>query len=249
MKKLIVVIVLLVVLVGGALTIVNFVLDHRTVKTHTVAQTVRGIVVKSGSGHVDLIPASRRITVRETQHYVFNKPKLEQSVHNGVLTLNSDCNVAVIKCYADLRIAVPAGMQVTVQADSGDVDAREIDVRSGHMGSDSGDVRLSLVGRQQLVWAHTDSGYVEVIAADARAVDAQADSGDVAVDVFRRAPRRVLARTDSGSVQVLVPKGDYAVQAHTDSGDVKIAGITRNDHAPNSIQVQTDSGNIAIRAR
>lgn len=67
--------------------------------------------------------------------------------------------------------------------------------------------------------------------------------------MFRRKPRRVVARSDSGFVQVLVPKDDYAVDAETDSGDVKIVGITRNDRAPTSIQAQTDSGDVAVLAR
>jgi hypothetical protein len=58
-----------------------------------------------------------------------------------------------------------------------------------------------------------------------------------------------VARSDSGGVQILVPKGAYAIKAHTDSGDVKITGLTRNDRAPRSIDASSDSGDIALRAR
>lgn len=230
MNKLLLVIVFLVVLVGSALAVVNFALDSTTVKTQTVTERVREIVVKSGGGGVDLAPAAEQIEVRETQHYVFGKPRLELNVKNGVLTLDSDCKAALVKCYADLRVTVPPGIEVTVD-------------------TDSGDAILALIGRQRLVWAHTDSGNVEVLVANARAVDAQTDSGDVMVDVFDSRPRRVVARSDSGSIQVLVPKGDYAVDAQTDSGEVDIGGITRNDRAPNSIEARTDSGDITIRAQ
>jgi DUF4097 and DUF4098 domain-containing protein YvlB len=118
-----------------------------------------------------------------------------------------------------------------------------------HARSDSGNVLLVLIGRQRLVWAHAGSGRVDVIAANARAVDAQSGSGDVAVDVFRRAPRRVRAHSDSGSVQVLALKGDYAINANTDSGKVKIDGLIRNARAANSIDARSDSGDIALRAR
>jgi hypothetical protein len=247
MKKLLLAIVLLVVIVGGGLAVVNVAFDHTKVKTHAVTQPVREIVVKSSSGDVDLVPGGKRIEVRETQHYVFKKPKFEQDVKNGVLTLDSDCDGSVFECYADLRVPVPAGVEVTVEADSGDVDAHGIDVRNAHVQSDSGDLRLELPGRQSLVWAHTDSGDVDA-AVDARAVDAQTDSGDVAVDAGRDV-RRIVARTDSGDVTVSVPRGDYAVDAGTDSGDVTIDGITRNDGAQKSIQARTDSGDVMLRGR
>lgn len=248
MKKLLLLIVLVIVIVAGAVAVGSLALDRTRVKTHTVADRVREIVVKSGSGDVDLVPAGRQVEVRETQHYVFRKPKLNRDVDNGVLTLDSDCKGGFFTCYVDLRVTVPAAVKVTVDADAGDVDARRIGVRDGHVQSDSGDVRLELVGRQLLVWAHTDSGDVEVRAADARAIDAQTDSGEVTVDAGRD-PRRVVARTDSGDVEVAVPRGDYAVDADTDSGDVRIDGITRNDRSPKSIQAQTDSGDITVRAR
>lgn len=215
-------------------------------KTHTVAQPFREIVVRSSRGDVDLVTAGKQIEVRETQHYVFEKPTWHQAVKNGVLTLDTDCDVNVFECYADLRVMVPAGIEVTVEADSGDVDAHGIDVRNAHVQSDSGDLRLELPGRRSLVWAHTDSGDVDAVAVAARAIDAQTDSGDVTVDAGRGA-RRIVARTDSGDVTVSVPRGDYAVDAGTDSGDVTIDGITRNDRAQKSIQARTDSGDITLR--
>lgn len=249
MKRALLGIVLLAVLAAGALAVVNLALDrtHRT--TQTVAEPVREIVVKAGRGDVDLVPAGKRIEVRQSQHYVLNKPRLKLTVKNAVLTLDSDCAANVFKCYADLRVTVPFGVAVSVEADSGDIDARQLSVRSAHMQSDSGNVMLGLIGRQRLVWAHADSGRVDVIAAHVRAVDAQTDSGDVAVDVFGRPPRRVVARSDSGFVQVLAPKGGYAIKAITDSGELKLEGLTHNDRAPYSIDAQTDSGDIALRAR
>jgi len=249
MKRVLLVIVLLVVLVGGALAVANFVLDREGSTGQTVSEPVGTIIVKSAGGDVDLVPSSGRVEVRSMQHYVIKRPDLKVSVENGVLTIDAGCDTPVLKCYADLRISVPANLAVTVEADSGDVDARKVRARSLHAESDSGDVRLGLVSRQRLVWAHTDSGAVDVIAADVRAVDAQSDSGDVAVDVFRRAPRRVVARSDSGFVQVLAIKGAYAIEARSDSGDVKVVGLTRNERSPRSIEASSDSGDIALRAR
>jgi hypothetical protein len=55
-----------------------------------------------------------------------------------------------------------------------------------------------------------------------------------------------VAVTDSGNVRVAVPRGDYAVDTHTDSGDTNVDGIMRNDHARKSIEAKTDSGNITL---
>src|SRR5436190_21951195 len=109
---------LLVVLVVGGLAAVNFGLDKTRTTARTVTEPVGTIVVKSGAGDVDLVPASTRVEVRETQHYVVSKPTLKLSVKDGVLTVDSDCKTPVLTCYADLRVAVPRNVAVTVEADS-----------------------------------------------------------------------------------------------------------------------------------
>jgi hypothetical protein len=247
MRKLLLAVVVLLVVVAGGLVVVSVALDRTAVKRHTIKGPVSAIVVKSGSGDVDLVPAGSRLEVRETQHYVLAKPKLEQTVAGGVLTISSDCDTRILTCYADLRVTVPPGAAVTVEAGSGDVDAAGIAPRNARLHSDSGDVRLELVGRQQVASAHTDSGDVDVTAAAVRMIDAQTDSGDVSVDARER-PRRLAALSDSGDVTVTTPPGAYAVDAKTDSGDVKVEGLTINERAPSSIQARTDSGDVAVRA-
>jgi hypothetical protein len=248
MKKLLIALAVLVVLVPGGLALVGLALGHTKVRTHTVAGPIRAIVVKSGSGDVDLLPAGARVQVRETRHYVFKQPTLTQDVTNGVLTLDAECGSVFFNCSTDLRVTVPAGIEVTVEADSGDIHAGGIAVRDIHAQSDSGDVHLVLAGRQSVAWAHTDSGDVHVETAGTRAVDAQTDSGDVRVEA-RGDTRRVVAKTDSGDVDVDVPANEYAVVADTDSGDVQLDGISRNDRAPRSIVAQTDSGDITLGGR
>jgi hypothetical protein len=194
----------LAVVSGGAYTVVNFGFDETAVKTHTISQPVRSIVVKSGSGDVDLVPAGAKMQVRETQHYVSTRPTLHQDVRNGVLTLDSDCDSTFLRCYADLRVSVPGGTKVTVEADSGNVDGHGIDVRDVHANSDSGNVRLELVGSQRRAWAHTDSGNVAVaVPRGEYAVQTHTDSGETSIDGITpddRAPKSIEARTDSGNI-------------------------------------------------
>jgi hypothetical protein len=246
MKKALLIAVAVVVLVPAAFALLGVVLGHEKITTHPVAGTVREIVVNSDSGDVRFIRAGTEVQVRETQHYVLRRPTLEQDLTDGMLTLDTDCDSFFFDCSTDLRVTVPAGVRISVQADSGDVHADGIDVGDVRAESDSGDVHLELVGRQAHVWAHTDSGDVHVDSDGARAIDAQTDSGDVHVEARGR-PRRLVADTDSGSVQLRVPAGEYAVDTGTDSGDVEIdRAISRNDRADRSIQAHTDSGDVTL---
>ena len=250
MKQPLIVILGLIAIVAGTIPLVSLAFGHTKVRTHTVAGPVKEIVVTSGSGDVELVPSDAAVEVRETQHYIVGQPKLNEDVADGVLTVDSYCghHTVALECYADLRVTVPAGVKVTVDADSGDVSARRIDVRDAQLRSASGDVAADLAGRQRVVWAHSDSGNVDVSTRDVRAVDAQTDSGDVSVQAGGD-PRSITGHSDSGGVDVTVPAGDYAVDANTSSGKVDIDGISRDEHAPRTIEARTESGDVRLRGR
>ena len=240
MKNLAWVLVLLLLIVAAVWALANFAFAQTKVETDTVFGTVREIVVKADRGDVDLVSASKLIQVRETRHWVVSQPDLEQTRRNGVLTLESTCSPerVVIKCYSDLRIAVPPGVRVTVDAGSGDVDLRGTRPRSVHVESNSGDIEMDLGGRQTLVFASSDSGSLDLVARSVRAVDAQTDSGDVTTDVGGL-PRRVVARSNSGDVEVAVPRGSYRIRAIAESGDARSAAW----------DATTGPGNRSTRAR
>lgn len=249
-KSIIAVTVLLVVGFPACLVLLSSAFDRTSVRTHTVAGEVREIVVNVHNGDVELVPGGAAVDVRETQRYVRRQPQLDQDIAGGVLTLDSHCSGQAFwqTCSADLRVGVPAGVKVTVEADSGDVEAHDLDIPDAQLRTGSGDVAVRLAGSQQRVWARSDSGDVHVASADARSVDAQTDSGDVTVDV-RSNLGSVSAQSDSGGVDVAVPAGDYAVEAGSGSGEVDVAGLVRDDRAPRSILARTDSGDVTLRGR
>lgn len=231
MKKLLLFIVFLLILVIAALALLSFVFDKKKTKTQTISGTVTEVVVKSDRGDVKLTTGGTQVEVTEEQHYViFKKPKLKQKLEGGVLTLDVDCDIPVIKCYSDLEVTVPAG------------------VRTTHLESDSGDVKADLEGRQLLVFAHTDSGDVNITVADARAVDAQTDSGNVKVDADGH-PLKIVAKSDSGDVDVGVPNGHYAIDADSDSGEVKNEDLIDTNTSPKKIEAKSDSGDVKTHAR
>lgn len=250
MKSLGWVLVLLLVVVVGIWAAANFGFAQTDVQTDKVYGTVNEIVIDSGRGDVDLIPARGPIEVRETRHWVVSQPKLEQTRKDGVLTLKSSCTLEriVLECESDLRVAVPRDVKVTVEAGSGGIDLRGTDVRHVHVESDSGDIEMDLAGRQQLVFASSDSGDIDLVARSARAVDAQTGSGDVTADVGGR-PRRVVARSNDGDVEVAVPRGSYRIRAIANSGDARVSGLGRNDRSLQSVHARTREGDVAVRAR
>ena len=246
MKQVVIVLALFAVLVPAAVVLADAALQNTTVTTHAFPGPIDAIVVRSERGDVELVPGrGLSVRVRETRHYLLKQPTLERDVRGGTLTLDAHCEGAIVTCVSDLRVSVPAGATVRLDVGSGDVDARGIDVGEARLRSDSGDLRLELIGRQQRVRARTDSGDIDVRARDARVIDAQTDSGDVVVAASAR-PRRIRAVADSGNVRVVVPAGAYATTPKTDSGNVTEDGIFRNDRAASAIEARTDSGDVTL---
>ncbi len=238
---------LLVVLGAGAIVLADVAFQKTRIVRHTFEGPIDALVVRVASGDIELVPApGSGVRVRESRHYTFKAPSFESDVRDGVLTIRAaGCDDAVVTCRSDLRLTVPAGVALVAQAKSGDVTARGIDVRRARLESDSGDVRAGLAGRQRLVRAHSDSGDVDVQSSDAGVVDAQTDSGDVVV-AAAGAPRRIVAITGSGEVRVVVPEGEYRIDAQSDSGAVKTKRISRNNRAERSIEAHTESGDVTL---
>jgi hypothetical protein len=249
-KQVLIVLALFVVLVPAAIVLADAAFQNSTVTTHTFPGPIDQVVVRSDGGDVELVPGrGLSVRVRETRHYLFKQPTLERDVRDGTLTLEARCEGTLgVTCESDLRVSVPAGATVRVDIDSGDLDARGIDVGEARLRSDSGDLRLELISSQQRVRARTDSGDIDVRVRDARVIDAQTDSGDVIVAASAR-PRRIRSVTDSGNVRVVVPAGAYATTPKTDSGNVTVDGISRNDRADSAIEARTDSGDVTLNGQ
>jgi len=246
MKNVLLALVLLVILGSTAIVLADVGFQKTTTVRHSFKQSIRTIVVSADSGDIELVPApGRGVRVRETRHHTFKTPTFTSEVKDGVLTIDASCDAAFITCQSDLRLTVPTGVAVGAESESGDVDARGIQARRARLESDSGDIRAELLGPQRLVRARSDSGDVDVRTRKARVIDAQARSGDVVV-AANGTPRRIVAITDSGDVRVVVPAGQYRVDAQANSGAVKLRRISRNDRAVRSIEAQSDSGDVRL---
>lgn len=117
----------------------------------------------------------------------------------------------------------------------------EIDVR---VATDNGRVRAS--GLDGDVSIETDNGAIEATAPGRAPVVSETDNGRSRL-AFAEAPRSVRANTDNGSITVRLPDdgGRYAVDAHSDHGDVDIDVGTDPD-AERQILARSDNGPIDI---
>jgi hypothetical protein len=189
----------LALLAAGALGLGSRVFRHTDHRSHVVRGTVARVVVAADSGDVALRsgPAGR-VTVAESRHYWWRKPKLELTLRDGVLTVGVDCRGFHPGCSNDLGITVPRGVgQASIVVNSGDVAVTGLDARRVDAISDSGDVDADdLAGALRL---ETDSGDVTARGLRGDRVTASTDSGDVDLALLA-APRALSARTESGDV-------------------------------------------------
>ena len=196
-KTSLLVVAVLAFLATSAVTAVNLLLDHEDVRTYAISEPVSAIVVNAGSGDVHLVRAGEGVEVRETRHYVTEKPTLDRDVSDGVLTLASHCGHALLRCSADLRVTVPAGAEspcrptpATWTPTASTSAPRSCAATRGRPGG-AGRRAGARLGAHRL-------GRREGDRAGARAVDAQTDSGDVRV-AAADGLRRAVAQTDSAT--------------------------------------------------
>jgi hypothetical protein len=221
----------------GVVVAGGFFLDSHSDAEAQITQQVRSVKIQTGSGSVNLSTGDvQATTVHQRFSYHLNKPGDAYKLDGDELVL-ADCGW---NCSVDYDVVVPKGAIVTGNANSGDI---AIDgVASADVSADSGSVNIHNVAGA--VTAKADSG--DITADGLRGqVDAQADSGtvkltlDVAQDVH--------ARVNSGDIELTVPRDSYRVEGGTDSGNRNI-GITTDSAAARLLELNTDSGDVTVRA-
>jgi hypothetical protein len=204
---------------------------HRNIDTSsTLTAHVRKIVVRTDVGDVDVRAGlTGDVMIRRHDAWLLDRPQISERYADGVLTIETHCGslTNVLRCRSDLRIDAPPEVDVTVRADTGDVDLR------------------GLSGRADI---QTTSGDIRTHRLEPVTVRASADGGDVSLDLFGE-PARTEASSNGGDVRVTVPYGPYRVDADTVAGNVKVEGVIRDDLAPQAIATLTDAGDITVRAR
>jgi hypothetical protein len=204
---------------------------HRQQRTRSVVVSpVRKIVVHADSGNVQIRAGlTSSVVIERDDTWLLDRPSVRENYRDEELTIHTGCGGlrSILRCRTDLDIAAPPEVDVEVWTDAGNVDLR------------------GLSGRAEI---RTGSGDIRTQRLEPVVVRARTDAGDVSLDLFGQ-PARTEARSNAGNIRVVVPYGAYRVDAVTDAGDVKVAGLIRDDLAPQAIDALTDAGDITVRAR
>ncbi|MFI1362231.1 DUF4097 family beta strand repeat-containing protein [Streptomyces griseochromogenes] len=197
--------------------------DKHRVVGYGVSAPVHKLVIKGGTGDVRVTGGGSTVRVTERQSYRSAPPHTTHSTAaDGTLTLTYDCQ----DCGVDYDVRVPTGTAVSV--DEG-----------------TGDVSLTALGGP--VKADTGTGTITGTRLTAQEARLTTQTGGVRA-AFSRPPAVVHATTQTGSVDIAVPRGTpYAVQAGAQTGKVDV-GVDRADDSPRSITARAQTGDVTVEA-
>jgi hypothetical protein len=202
--------------------------SEKQIATYAVRGAVSQITLDLGGANATVVGAgsARTVQVQRTDHFSFGRrARADRAVSDGVLRLRSRCPVTVLaSCSASYRVAVPDNVPVTVRTSSGDV--RFASYRgSASIATTTGNI--------------TVGGYCGFL------LQARAESGNVRASASC-SPERLVLRSRSGDVRAIVPAGRYRVDADTDSGTRRVAGLTPAEDAPFQIQALSSAGDVDV---
>lgn len=203
-----------------------------------VTERVDAVEIDNDAGDVSVrVGDVTRTTVKQRFEYRFGKPDDAFDLDGDTLVLG-DCGW---NCTVDYEVILPSAVPVTGQLDSGDltldgVAGAEVEVDSGNItlreiagpvqaDADSGDITGSGLGGT--ITAKADSGSIELRLDRAVDVTADADSGDIELTVPASESYRVAGSSDSGERNIDVrqdPAAEHLLQLDADSGDVAVRG-------------------------
>lgn len=147
-------------------------------------------------------------------------------VEDGVLFLDYDCGGPEL-CGGDISVEAPPRTLLELDLGAGDVTLEGM----------SGDLRAAV-------------GAGAISASDLHAPTAHfaTGAGEIAAS-FGSTPSRIDAVVATGSIDLEVPSGSYALFLDAKAGSIDVDGIVEDPEAPNVIQAETAAGSISIDGR
>ncbi len=222
--------------------------------TAQLTQPIRSVRVENGEGSLKIRTGNGAATVHQEFEYRWNKPGDAYRMDGDTLVLG-DCGS---NCEVAYDVMIPAGIPVTGKIDSGSVDIAgvstvDIEVDSGRVEvkdvagavqvkADSGRVELANIGQDVTVNASSGSIKGENLGGK---VDVKADSGRIELELDK--PNNVTAQSDSGSIEVTVPQGEYDISGSSDSGSRDI-DVNQSGSSQYKLDLNTDSGSVKVNA-
>ena len=191
---------------------------------YTVTAHVTTLVVKSGSGTIDVAGSDRgTIGVSEQESYGKTPPTVTHVVSGTTLTLSYTCPSEFV-CGVSYTIQVPAGLTVRASSATGTI------------------TLTSLAGP---VSAQTSAGLITVTGLTSPTASLKSNAGGIDAD-FSAAPASVHASTNVGPISISVPgSASYAINTHTYVGSSAVT-VPKSPASPHAISASSDLGSITI---
>jgi hypothetical protein len=186
-----------------------------------------GIEVVVQSGDVTIVGGSQIgvFVSRDDQSVFGHGPHERLVVRRGILHLVSSCPELVVgSCTSSYRLIVPDDVPISVRAGHGNV---------------------SLDGYHGSAEIATKSGAISVQGYCGFVLGAVSASGDVSVSTACT-PKRLAVRSDTGNISLLVPAGDYRIDAASGGGKTNVRGLINDNSASRDIEALSNRGNVTV---
>ncbi len=212
--------------------------------TWVVDEPVSSLVVtKSGDGTVHVVGAPvERVTVRGRVSEGLRATGYGHRLLGDRLEVTASCpNFGGTWCSVDYVIEVPYDTGVRIRNDTGvrvENISGEVEVRTNGA--------IEVAGLSGLTILATDGGSVRATGMRSAVIEAESDNGAVRV-TSEVAPRSIIAKSDNGSVEVLVPRtGDtYSVDIDTDFGSQTVEVVV-DPASERRLTARTSNGSARI---
>jgi hypothetical protein len=190
----------------------------------TVTARVTTLVIKGGSGSIDVTGSSRRtISVSQQASYGKTPPAETHAISGTTLTLSYTCPSEFV-CGVSYDVQVPRGVAVQVSSVAGQV------------------TLTSLAGP---VSVQTRAGLITAIGLSSPAATLKSTAGGIDA-TFSAAPGSVQASTNVGPITLAVPgSAAYKINTHTIVGSSTVT-VPKNAASPHVITASSDLGSITI---
>ncbi|MBE1492843.1 DUF4097 family beta strand repeat-containing protein [Plantactinospora soyae] len=240
-----------------SLSACNGLAEQRLTFDRTEDVKVTEIEIAPGSGDVEVrTGAVTNVRIKRVVQYRGDEPTgATYRIDGTKLHLDTDCGR---NCGVSYEVLAPEGVAVRGTHGSGDVSLTavsevDLEVGSGEINvtdasgkvraqTGSGDISLSRVRGE--VSARADSGSIE--GRDLGPAKVQAETGSGNITLSLTAVASIQAHASSGSVELIVPTGDYQVRATAESGSTNLA-VPNVATATATLDARTGSGDISIQ--
>jgi hypothetical protein len=208
---------------------------------------VTQLEIDVGSGDVELVASQTAdVEVQAKSTYYFRAPSSTAASSGGALRLGQECGgLRIGRCSTHWRVAVPAGVTVGAKVRHGSLSANGLQGSAGLRTSNG-----SLTVRKSYGSLTLDSTGGKITGSELSSLDVKAasDGGRVKLG-FTSAPVNVDVRTDSGDVEVQVPKksGAFAVVGESPQGKVTI-DVQTDANSPRHITARSASGDVSVES-